>query len=217
MSHHRTAESYSNNARDYEQKWQKYLSHTSAKLLEHFQSTGDYHILDVSAGTGFFENRMIEKKMPFSRITLNDVSEGMLEIAQDRFSNREDFSFSKNPVENLSFESSTFNAVISLNSFHNYKNKQKALSEIYRVMKPGGRLYLLDWNRKGFFRIINFFIKLFAKELIITLSKEKVKEQLQSASFEIKLAEEWKFSYWNFFLYVAEKTPTIQQQAFIYK
>lgn len=205
LNQSKTPEIYSSKARIYEQKWEKYLTHTHQRMLEVFESKQDHRILDASAGTGLFARFIIESGMSFSEIVLNDVSEGMLDIARERFDRHSGISFTDHFVEALGFENSSFDTVVSLNAFHNYEDKQRALSEIYRVLKPGGRLYVLDWNRKGVFRFVNFWIRSFAGEVIKTVSAEEAKQLFESENFDIQAMKEWKFWYWNFFLCEAKK------------
>lgn len=201
----KTSEIYNRKARIYEQKWEKYLTHTHQKMLEAFESKQNHRILDVSAGTGLFAHHLIEKGVPFSQLVLNDVSAGMLNIARERFTENSRVSFTAHFAESLGFESLSFDTVISLNAFHNYVDQRQALSEIYRVLKPGGRLLVLDWNRKGLFQLVNFCIRTFTGEFIQTVSAEEVKQLLESKDFSVQELKEWKFRYWNFFLCEAEK------------
>lgn len=209
MNTKKTAVSYSKRASDYEEKWQKYLLNTHFKLLSEFDSQPDDRILDVSAGTGLLAKYLLVERFGFSEMFLNDVSEGMLEIAKKRFSQNTSFSYSSYNVTALKFESSSFDTVICTNAFHHYANQYKALEEIRRVLKPGGELWLLDWNKKGIFKAINFFIKYFSGELIHTLSTAEAKSLLESSSFKILFSEEWRFQYWQLFLIRAKKVKSM--------
>lgn len=205
MSNTITTEAYSKSAREYESKWKKYLDHTHSKLLAEFKSTPEDKILDVSAGTGLFAEHLIEAGFKYNSMTLNDVSAGMLKLARDRFSDNDAIQFHCDYAEELNLESDSFDTVISMNAFHNYAGQQKALEQIHRVLKPGGSFYLLDWNRSGFFRIVNCFIKYSVPEIINTRSLEETKEMLRRAGLKIESETEWGFRYWKFFLIKSAK------------
>ena len=201
----RTAESYNKQAKMYEEKWENYLSHTHHKMLVNFSSDSEHRILDVSAGTGLLAQHLLEEDNAFSELVLNDISEEMLSMAKSRFSENETVSFTEFPVERLGFEEHSFDTVISMSAFHNYTDQEAALSEIYRVLKPGGSFYILDWNKKGVFRFINMFINVVTGEVIRTRSADDVKKMLKASSFKVYRSEEWKYNYWNFFLIKAKK------------
>lgn len=201
----RTAKSYNRQAKKYEDKWKHYLAHTHGVMLSAFDPEEAHRILDVSAGTGLFMHQLLMMETAFSKLVLNDVSEEMLGMAKERLGDEEIVSFTEFPVEKLGFEDETFDAVISMNAFHNYTNQARALMEFHRVLKPGGRFYLLDWNKKGLFRWINFCIDLTAKEVIQTKSADEVRNALESVSFKVNVCEEWKYRFWNFFLIKAQK------------
>ena len=50
-------------------------------------------------------------------------------------------------VEQLPYEDDTFDVITCSHSFHHYPNKDKAMSEMYRVLKPDGRLMIIDGCR----------------------------------------------------------------------
>lgn len=200
-----TAASYNKRSAEYEEKWGSYLSHTYNKLLTILECEDGDRILDISAGTGLFAKYLIKKDVQFSEVVLNDISEEMLNIARSRFETNSLFSFAENPAEQLNFEDNSFDRVISLNAFHNYKKQKKVISEVRRVLKPGGKFYVLDWNRKGVFVLINYFIDLLSDEVIQTLNADEMKEKLESHDLKPVEQNEWRSYYWNFYIMVAQK------------
>ena len=51
--------------------------------------------------------------------------------------------------ERLPFPADAFDVVTCANSFHHYPHQDRAVAEMYRVLKPGGRLFLVDGCRDG--------------------------------------------------------------------
>ena len=51
--------------------------------------------------------------------------------------------------ERLPFPGGAFDVVTCANSFHHYPHQQRAVEEMHRVLKPGGRLILVDGDRDG--------------------------------------------------------------------
>ncbi|MAO63497.1 MAG: hypothetical protein CL666_00710 [Balneola sp.] len=200
-----TQHSYSRQAKEYEQKWEKYLSHTHRAVLKELDLSPESSVLDVSAGTGLLQKSLLEKGIPFKEMVLNDISEGMLGVAKERFSDDDRFSFTHQYAEQLDFPDQSFDAIICLNAFHNYKEQARVSEEIYRLLKPKGALVILDWNNSGLFRGMNFMIDLFSPEVINSRSANEMSVQLRKNVFEIEKEREWWFGWWKFYLIKARK------------
>lgn len=113
----------------------EYLTHALSGIPTDFSGK----LLEVPVGTGILT-------MPFyatlseADITCLDYSPDMLGQAKekaDRF-NLHNVRFQQGDVGALPFANSTFNAVLSLNGFHAFPDKESAYSETFRVLKPGG-------------------------------------------------------------------------------
>jgi ubiquinone/menaquinone biosynthesis C-methylase UbiE len=104
-------------------------------------------ILDVGCGTGVFAAR-IATALPRSTIWGVDLVNGMLTGGHERWQALRDQAV---PVqgdgERLPFPDEAFDVVTCANSFHHYPHQDRAVAEMYRVLKPGGRLFLLDGCR----------------------------------------------------------------------
>jgi ubiquinone/menaquinone biosynthesis C-methylase UbiE len=104
-------------------------------------------ILDVGCGTGVFADR-IAAALPRSTICGIDLVAGMLAGGNKRW---QALDHRAAPVqgdsERLPFLDETFDVVTCANSFHHYPHQARAVAEMYRVLKPGGRLFLLDGCR----------------------------------------------------------------------
>ena len=65
---------------------------------------------------------------------------------RDRF-NSPNLSYVEGDAMNLDFESNHFDVIINVESCHAYANQSKFLSEVLRVLKPGGKLLLVDFRK----------------------------------------------------------------------
>lgn len=200
-----TVNSYNRLAKDYEAKWEKYLSHTHDAFLRRIETDADDRIIDVSGGTGLLVRKLIEQNYPFEHLIINDPSEQMLAISRQRFLGTSRISFASKKVEEFSYDKNSFDRIFCLSSFHFYKNQQQVLDYFYDILKPGGRCYLLDWNRSGFFRIVNQLIKWYSSENIDTRSLSEVKEMFRISGFEIYTTDEWSWRYWKFLFIEGQK------------
>jgi ubiquinone/menaquinone biosynthesis C-methylase UbiE len=97
----------------------------------------DGTLLDVPAGTGLFTSGLY-REMPCAQITALDYSETMLEKARERFSGCPNVTCVQGDVGALPMEDAAFDVVLSLNGFHAFPDKDAALRETLRVLKPGG-------------------------------------------------------------------------------
>lgn len=97
-------------------------------------------LLEVPVGTGMFSLREYIDR-PKAHITCVDYSDGMLQqmttrLQQYGLANRT--TTVQADVSALPFEDETFDAVVSLNGFHAFPDKEAAFRETYRVLKKGG-------------------------------------------------------------------------------
>ena len=202
----KTAKGYNKNARRYEKRWKQYLTHTHQHLLKHLHTEPHDIILDASCGTGLLAHHLTQKDYPFKKLVLNDISTDMQQKAQERLGGIPTISFTNQPVQNLDFNPNAYSKILCLSAFHNYTDQAKVMNHFGKILQPGGKLYLLDWNKSGWFRPVNWMIKQWASEYIDTRSLEEMRQLLTQAQFEPLLQEEWYFKYWKFYIIVAQKS-----------
>ena len=104
-------------------------------------------VLDVGCGTGQFGERIL-RTLPKAKVCGVDLVSAMLEGGAARWaSHRGTLDPVQGDSEHLPFASGTFDVVTCANSFHHYPHQQRAVAEMHRVLKPGGRLMLIDGYR----------------------------------------------------------------------
>ncbi len=103
-------------------------------------------ILDVATGTGDFA--ILATRMLHPQQVLGvDISEGMMEVGRDkvkRLNMDQTISFAKEDCLNLSMADNSFDAVMAAFGIRNFKNLDKGLSEMCRVLKKGGHLSIVE-------------------------------------------------------------------------
>jgi ubiquinone/menaquinone biosynthesis C-methylase UbiE len=102
------------------------------------------HFLDVGCGTGWAVGevaRLAGGKGEFYGV---DLSPKMIEKAEENFRGRSEMHFLQANVESIPLEGDFFDAMICTNSFHHYPRPERALVEMQRLLKPGGKLFILD-------------------------------------------------------------------------
>jgi ubiquinone/menaquinone biosynthesis C-methylase UbiE len=188
---------YNRKAKKYEQKWRRYLDHTHQVLLNHIELDASDIVLDSSGGTGLLAKKLTAHNYAFEHLVINDPSDQMLAIARQRLSGNSTISFENHKVQDFSYPQNYFTKIICLNSFHFYKKQDQVLNQFYKLLKPGGKLYILDWNREGFFRIINTLIRWSSSEYINTRSLSELQQMMTDSEFNIKTTRSWNWHYWK--------------------
>lgn len=108
------------------------------------------HLLDVAGGTGDIAFRFLERLHGDGRATVLDMTEGMLVEGQRRaeattFADR--LAWVVGDAMALPFEASSFDAYTISFGIRNVTRISEALSEAFRVLKPGGRLLVLEFSQ----------------------------------------------------------------------
>ena len=104
-------------------------------------------IVDLGAGPGLLCIQL-GKLLPQAKIIGVDLSTGMLQIARENADEAgvSNFEARLGRAEEMPVESNSADLVVTQSSLHEWEDPQKGLSEVYRVLKPGGRLILKDYN-----------------------------------------------------------------------
>ncbi|NNF15236.1 MAG: bifunctional demethylmenaquinone methyltransferase/2-methoxy-6-polyprenyl-1,4-benzoquinol methylase UbiE [Gammaproteobacteria bacterium] len=106
--------------------------------------------LDVAGGTGDLALRMAKLVGDSGSVVLSDINGAMLEQGRRRLLDAGVFgnvSFVLADAENLPFDDNQFDVVTIAFGLRNVTNKDKALASMYRVLKPGGQLLVLEFSK----------------------------------------------------------------------
>ena len=143
-------------------------------LVKWMQSDDPKHILDVATGTG--ELAIALWKNFRVKITAVDLSQEMLNLADKKIKQQgADITIQKANAENLPFESNKFDAVSVGFGVRNFENLEKGLSELRRVVKENGNVYILEFSKmEGVLSpLYNFYFRKVLPFLTKMISGEK--------------------------------------------
>ncbi len=104
---------------------------------------------DVAGGTGDVAFKIVEASGRNAHATVLDINGSMLGVGQDRAAKKglaENTEFVEANAEELPFESNRFDAYTIAFGIRNVPHIDRALSEAYRVLKPGGRFLCLEFS-----------------------------------------------------------------------
>ncbi|MCZ8355633.1 MAG: bifunctional demethylmenaquinone methyltransferase/2-methoxy-6-polyprenyl-1,4-benzoquinol methylase UbiE [Cyclobacteriaceae bacterium] len=167
-------------------------------------------LLDVATGTGDFAIQAMELKP--EKIVGVDISEGMLEVGRKKMKEKNlhtIIEMKSGDSENLPFADQTFDAVTVAFGVRNFENLEKGLREIYRVLKPGGLVVVLEFSKPESFpfkQLYGFYFKFILPKLGSWLSKDNAAYQYLPESVDA-------FPYGNAFLNVLNQVGFQQTHA----
>lgn len=108
------------------------------------------HILDVAGGTGDLTRLLAPRTGADGRVILSDINNSMLCTGRARLLDRGiagNVGFLQADAEQLPFADNCFDCIFIAFGLRNVTHKQVALESMYRVLKPGGRLLILEFSR----------------------------------------------------------------------
>lgn len=162
------------------------------------------NVIDLCCGTGDL-SEIIKKQQPYANITGIDFSYNMLEIAKSK---NPDITFLQGDVTNLPYQDNYFDFAIMGFGLRNIQNAEKAVEEVYRILKPGGTFVHLDFGQKNIIsriydKITPFIIKNFTENTfpynylieskkIFSTPQELIKD-FESKGFKLKKREDYLF------------------------
>lgn len=122
-------------------------------------------VLDLACGTGDFSIAIAKALSSATKghVTGVDLSEGMLAVMREKVGKAgltEMISIEEGDGENLRFPDNTFDRVTIAFGIRNFEDRPKGLREMLRVLKPGGRLVILELSRPEN-KIIRWFYDLY--------------------------------------------------------
>jgi ubiquinone/menaquinone biosynthesis C-methylase UbiE len=186
-----------------EKKWDKWAKSYDDKGLLHdklrqAQSSivnildikENVNFLDVGCGTGYAVGeaaKLVNGKGEFYGV---DLSSKMIEKAKANFNSKDNFHFITANAESIPLDKDFFDIIICTNSFHHYLHPDKALNEFYRLLKRGGKVYILDPTAdKWYTRVIEKIIKLVEPEHVKLYSTKEFHRLFSDAGFNYSTLE----------------------------
>lgn len=164
-------------------------------------------VLDVAGGSGDLSLAIAQQLKNSGAVFLTDINSNMLKLGRDKLINHaqvQNVYYLQADAQNLPFATNSYDCVSIGFGLRNVANKQLALNEMYRVLKPGGRLVILEFSKPlnqrlsaaydtYSFKVLPVLGKLFANDaasyqylaesIRMHPDQEQLKTMLQAANF----------------------------------
>jgi len=118
-----------------------------------------HKVLDLAGGTGDIAALLSKRVGKNGHVVLSDINEAMLEVGRQRLEDRGiagNVSYSLANAEELPFGDGEFDVVTIAFGLRNVTDKDAALGEMYRVLRPGGQEELAEMMRKAGFDNVRY-------------------------------------------------------------
>jgi demethylmenaquinone methyltransferase/2-methoxy-6-polyprenyl-1,4-benzoquinol methylase len=148
------------------------------KMLKQLKSSNPQIMLDVATGTADVAI-MAEEILKPRKIIGIDISDGMLQLGREKLKNRHlehVIELQNGDSEAIMFPDDTFDAVTVAFGVRNFEHLETGLSEILRVLKPGGKLSVLEFskpNLPGIEQLYNLYLGIVAPGIAKMVAKNK--------------------------------------------
>lgn len=190
---------YDQFAEIYDRRWSSYVSNTLSFLIDHLQRSqqisGNEHILDIACGTGELEKRLLNVHSDLKIIGV-DISEKMLDMARLKLPNLE---FVKASAIALPFADHKFDMVVTVSAFHYFDQPLDTLEEIRRILKPQGKVIIMDWCRDYWLcHALDLFLKMFDPAHKDCYSQKELHALLTASGFDVMNEKKQKLgAFWG--------------------
>ncbi len=135
------------------------------KAVDKLKELRPARILDIATGTADFAIETLRAAAPDAQITGVDISEGMLDVGRRKLVERQlshRIQLELGDSENLPYADGAFDAVTASFGVRNFAHLERGLAEMRRVLRPGGKLVILEFSKPTAFPLkqaYNFYFR----------------------------------------------------------
>lgn len=191
-------EKYDYVAHYYDKRWEGYLEATNNVAIGLLEPNADDIILDASGGTGLLIETIISKTKGEGKFYLTDISKEMLDIAEGRLTKFENVFISHQDVHDLDFSDDYFSKILCVSALHYYPEPRRVLNNFYRLLRPNGKLIIVDWCRDSFqFKLLNIILKLLSKYHVEIYSSNELNSLVETSNFKVEKIINFTHGLWK--------------------
>ena len=164
-------------------------------LIDWLSPEKEMHIIDVAGGTGDVARRFLKRVKGKGKATVCDPNEFMVEEGKKNHAFKDKIEWIVASAEDLPFKENTFDAYLVSFGVRNFSNIEKSLGEAYRVLKPGGKFYCLEFSKaenETISNVYNFYSSIIPVMGKIIVGDEKPYEYLTKTISNFPSQENFK-------------------------
>ena len=201
---------YDQLAKIYDQRWKTYIGNTLNFVNQWAAIPAEANVLDIACGTGEFE-RLLLQDNPNQQILGIDISTEMLAIAQQKLDGYSSVRFEQGSATKIPAVDEQFDVVICASSFHYFDQPIDALAEMKRVLKPEGKIVILDWCKDYLLcRFYDAVLKVTDPGYRQCYTQTEFHNFFSDAQLSIQAATKIRFGWaWEFMIVTATKDSTL--------
>ena len=170
----------------YDRRWAKYVERSLALLRPWMEGASLGSVIDVGCGTAAILPRLEAWSARFDSYTGLDLAPEMLRMARAKAGDAPRVAFVAGSADALPFRAASFDTAVSASAMHYWEAQEAALVEMRRVLRPGGRLILLDWQRDPWpMRLADLGMRVTGVRYARIHSRDEAVELLDGAGFRI--------------------------------
>lgn len=124
-------------------------------IMEHYELVSGFRILELGCGTGDMWKSHLDMLPPDSHLILSDFSAGMLETSKFNLGFHPQLDYQVIDIQLIPFPDASLDMVIANMMLYHVPDLHKGLSEVRRVLKPGGKFYCATYGEHGIMEFIN--------------------------------------------------------------
>jgi len=199
---------YDELANDYDRRWRDYTCATLDALVPWLALVGNERLLDVPCGTGALAQRL-QVGWASVEVVGVDASAAMLEHARAKHEGKP-YRWLQADVHDLPLEDESFDVVVCVNSFHCFDRPADVLAEFGRVLRPGGRLLILDWCDDYLFcKLCGFWLHWFDPAFRRVFTSQECARLIRDARFVVHRRRRFRRGLiWGLMVFEATKPVT---------
>ena len=164
-------------------------------LIDWLSPEKEMHIIDVAGGTGDVARRFLKRVKGKGKATVCDPNKFMVKEGKKNHTFKDKIEWIVASAEDLPFKENTFDAYLVSFGVRNFSNIEKSLGEAYRVLKPGGKFYCLEFSKaenETISNVYNFYSSIIPVMGKIIVGDEKPYEYLTKTISNFPSQENFK-------------------------